>query len=141
MFITAQRPQVEYYTDHFFIISEMVYEEPDRKIALEQLSIFLGDSYVLTLQEIEYDVFDQVRSRLRLGRGYARKMKADYLACALLDATVDQFFPILETVGESIEAIEEELLRSPREIPSVNFTKPSACTSAPPHRLAASRNF
>ena len=49
--ITAQRPQVEYYTDHFFIISEMVYEEPDRKIALEQLSVLLGDSYVLTLQE------------------------------------------------------------------------------------------
>ena len=40
-------------------------------------------------------------------------MKADYLAYALLDATVDQFFPILETVGESIEAIEEELLEKP----------------------------
>ena len=51
--------------------------------------------------------------RLRNGRGYARKMKADYLAYALLDATVDQFYPILETSGESIEEIEQELLDKP----------------------------
>jgi magnesium transporter len=110
---TTQRPKVENYTDHFFIVSEMVYEE-NQRITLEQLSIFLGKSYVLTIQEeSEHDVFEQVRSRLRAGRGYARKMKADYLAYALLDATVDQFYPILESIGDSIETIEEELLRKP----------------------------
>jgi magnesium transporter len=111
---TTQRPKVEHYTDHYFIISEMIYKEENRRITLEQLSVFLGKSYVLTIQEeSEHDVFEQVRSRLRGGRGYARKMKSDYLAYALLDATVDQFFPILETLGESIEAIEEELLDKP----------------------------
>ncbi|HEY5704325.1 MAG TPA: magnesium/cobalt transporter CorA [Terrimicrobiaceae bacterium] len=111
---TTQRPKVEYYADQYFIVSEMIYEEDDRRVSLEQLSIFLGKSYVLTIQEeSEHDVFEQVRSRLRSGRGYARKMKSDYLAYALLDATVDQFYPILETLGESIEAIEEELLEKP----------------------------
>jgi magnesium transporter len=111
---TTQRPKVEHYTDHYFVISQMIYKEKNRKITLEQLSIFLGNSYVLTIQEeSEHDVFEQVRSRLRGGRGYARKMKSDYLAYALLDATVDQFYPILETLGESIEAIEEELLGRP----------------------------
>ena len=110
---TTQRPKVENYTDHFFIVSEMIYEENER-IVLEQLSIFLGKSYVLTIQEErERDVFEQVRSRLRAGRGYARKMKADYLAYALLDATVDQFYPILESLGDAIESIEEEMLRKP----------------------------
>jgi magnesium transporter len=110
---TTQRPKVEYYTDHFFIVSEMIYQEGQRT-TLEQLSIFLGQSYVLTIQEeSEHDVFEQVRSRLRAGRGYARKMKADYLAYALLDATVDQFYPLLESLGDSIESIEEELLRKP----------------------------
>jgi magnesium transporter len=110
---TTQRPKVEQYTDHFFIVSEMVYEV-DRRVTLEQLSIFLGKSYVLTIQEeSEHDVFEQVRSRLRAGRGYARKMKSDYLAYALLDATVDRFYPILETLGESVEKIEAELLRKP----------------------------
>ena len=111
---TTQRPKVEQYADQYFIVSEMIYEEDDRRIALEQLSIFLGKSYVLTIQEeSKHDVFEQVRSRLRAGRGYARNMKADYLAYALLDATVDQFYPILETLGESIEEIEEELLDKP----------------------------
>ncbi len=110
---TTQRPKVENYDDHFFIVSEMIYEE-NQRITLEQLSIFLGKFYVLTIQEeSEHDVFEQVRSRLRAGRGYARSMKADYLAYALLDATVDQFYPILESIGDSIETIEEELLRKP----------------------------
>jgi magnesium transporter len=111
---TTQRPKVERYADHYFIISEMIYQEKERRIAVEQLSLFLGESYVLTLQEESgHDVFEAVRARLRSGRGYARKMKADYLAYALLDATVDQFFPILETVGDGIEDIEEELLNKP----------------------------
>ncbi|MET0252963.1 MAG: magnesium/cobalt transporter CorA [Terrimicrobiaceae bacterium] len=111
---TTQRPKVEHYTDHYFIISDMIYKEEHRRIALEQLSVFLGKSYVITIQEeSKHDVFEQVRSRLRVGRGYARKMKSDYLAYALLDATVDQFYPIIETLGESIEAIEEELLDKP----------------------------
>jgi magnesium transporter len=55
---TTQRPKVEHYTDHYFIISEMIYKEKNRRIALEQLSIFLGKSYVLTIQEeSERDVF------------------------------------------------------------------------------------
>jgi magnesium transporter len=111
---TTQRPKVERYDDQYFIISEMIYPETDRRIAVEQLSLFLGDSYVLTLQEESgHDVFAAVRARLRSGRGYARRMKADYLAYALLDATVDQFFPILETVGDGIEAIEDDLLGKP----------------------------
>jgi magnesium transporter len=110
---TTQRPKVEQFADHFFIVSEMIYEAGMR-IALEQLSVFLGKSFVLTIQEeSEHDVFEQIRSRLRAGRGYARKMKADYLAYALLDATVDQFYPILESLGESVEKIEAELLRKP----------------------------
>jgi magnesium transporter len=111
---TTQRPKVENYADHYFIISEMVYKGDNSGIILEQLSIFLGKSYVLTIQEeSQRDVFEKVRLRLRTGGGYARTMKSDYLAYALLDATVDQFYPILETLGESIEAIEQELLDKP----------------------------
>lgn len=111
---TTQRAKVEQYADHFFIVGDMIYEEQVGRIALEQLSIFLGNSYVLTIQEeSQRDVFEQVRSRLRAGRGYARRMRSDYLAYALLDATVDQFYPIIESLGEVIETIEEELLDKP----------------------------
>lgn len=111
---TTQRPKVERFDDHFFIVSEMIYWENESRIAVEQLSLFLGEGYVITLQEEGgHDVFEPVRGRLRAGRGYSRRMKADYLAYALLDATVDQFFPVLESVGETIEEIEDELLSKP----------------------------
>ncbi len=111
---TAQRPKIELFNKHFFIVSEMLYTESDKRMVIEQLSLFLGENFVVTIQEeSEHDVFQQVRKRLREGRGFARKMRADYLAYALLDATVDQFFPVLETIGEGIEEIEEELLDKP----------------------------
>jgi magnesium transporter len=111
---TTQRPKVEQFEEHIFIISEMIYIARDGRVTVEQLSLFLGKDYVLTLQEEDgHDVFEHVRSRLRNGRGYSRKMGPDYLAYALLDATVDQFFPILEGVGDSVEDVETELLEKP----------------------------
>jgi len=111
---TTQRPKVEHFTSHFFIVSEMIYFNEESQLTFEQVSIFLGDHFVITIQEeCGHDVFEHVRARLRAGRGFARKMKADYLAYALLDATVDRIFPVLEAVGDSIESVEEELLDKP----------------------------
>jgi len=111
---TTQRPKLEHFPNHFFIVSEMVYFDEAGQLAFEQVSLFLGEYFVITLQEERgHDVFEMVRMRLRSGSGYSRKMKADYLAYALLDATVDQIFPVLESVGDSIEAVEEELLDKP----------------------------
>lgn len=112
---TAQRPKIERFGDHFFIVSEMVYFDRDGELCFEQLSMFLGPGFLLTIQEEPgHDVFEMVRGRLRTGNGYARRMGADYLAYALLDAVVDHLFPVLEQVGDSIEDVEEELLESPR---------------------------
>ncbi len=111
---TTQRPKVEYFDDYIFLVSEMVYFDQESRLAVEQLSLFLADSLVLTVQEERgSDVFDSVRARLRLGRGFARKRGADYLMYALLDAVVDQFFPVLETLGDGVEELEEELLAKP----------------------------
>lgn len=111
---TTQRPKVDVYEDHFFIVSEMLYNENDHKVVLEQLSMFLGAHYVITIQEeSEHDVFQKIRERLRSGRGFARTMQADYLAYALLDATVDQFYPTLESIADSLEDLEERLLERP----------------------------
>ncbi len=114
---TTQRPKVEAYDGNIFIVSEMAYFESANEtqaLAFEQVSLFLGAGYLITFQEEKgRDAFEAVRKRLRAGRGFARQRKADYLAYALLDATVDQFFPILETIGDAIEEIEEDLLEHP----------------------------
>lgn len=111
---TTQRPKVEYFDEYLFLVSEMVYFDQESRLAVEQVSLFLGDAFVLTVQEERgSDVFDSVRTRLRAGRGFARKRGPDYLVYALMDAIVDQFFPVLETLGDGVEELEEELLDKP----------------------------
>jgi magnesium transporter len=79
-------------------------------VKAEQVSLVVGPNYVLSFQERSGDVFNGVRERLRKGKGRIRKAGSDYLAYALLDAVVDEYFLILETIGEKIEVVEEELL-------------------------------
>jgi len=74
----------------------------------------LGKEYLITVQEeIGSDVFDPVRLRLRQGAGNARYLKADYLAYALVDAVVDHYFPLSESLGESMEEFQETVLDAP----------------------------
>lgn len=65
----------------------------------EQVSFILSDNVLITFQEEIGDVFEQIRQRLRTGAGRVRKMDADYMAYALIDAIVDYYFVILETMG------------------------------------------
>ncbi|MEO6847092.1 MAG: magnesium/cobalt transporter CorA [Chthoniobacterales bacterium] len=108
---TTQRPKIELYDTCFFIITEMIYTDKAGDLTVEQLSLFLGKEFLITIQEeAGQDVFERVRDRLRHGQGYGRKMKADYLAYALLDSAVDHFFPILESLGDNIEELEDQML-------------------------------
>jgi len=110
----GQRPKVEHYEKHLFIVLAMVYEEKDGRLCGEQVSMFLGKHLLLTIQEaVGGDVFDPVRERLRTGGGFARKSGSDYLAYALVDAIIDHYFPVLERVSESIEELEDEVLTNP----------------------------
>jgi magnesium transporter len=115
IFTTGQRPKVSEYEGHLFILLQMVYEqEQEEGLTLEQVSIVLGRSFVLTVQEEPgRDVFDSVRLRVREGCGNARFMRNDYLAYALIDSLVDYYFPVVESVGESIEQTLEMVLEQP----------------------------
>ncbi len=105
-----QRPKVELYDEHLFIVARMV--SWNSKLDTEQLSIFLGKNFVLTFQEQDHpgDCLSPLRQRLREGRGLTRTGGPGYLAYALLDAVVDAYFPVLETYGERLEAIETEVI-------------------------------
>ncbi len=112
---TPQRPKMEPYEHHIFIIAQMLYREPTGHICGEQVSMFLGQSLLITIQEDpEFDVFNPVRDRIRSGRGYIRKLGPDYLAYALLDAIIDHCYPLLEAVGDALELLEDEILDKPR---------------------------
>lgn len=111
---TDQRPKVEDYDGYLYIVLRMLrFDKERQQIQSEQLSLVLGDNYVLSLQELPGDVFEGVRERLRTGRRI-RFMKADYLAYALLDAVVDHYFVLLEHLGDQVEDLEDELVDKPQ---------------------------
>lgn len=112
---TEQRPKTEDFKDYLFTVLKMLYyDEKENKISAEQVSLILGPNFVISFQEREGDVFSPIRERVRNGKGRIRNMGADYLAYALIDAIVDNYFVILEKLGEKIEGMEEELVTNPR---------------------------
>ncbi len=106
---TTQRPKIDVYEGYLFVVLKMLYYDKNEKIIIEQVSFVLGKNYVLTFQESEGDVFDFIRERLRLANGRIRGLKSDYLMYALIDAVVDNYFSIIETLGNKIEDLETEL--------------------------------
>ena len=112
-----QRPKSDLYEGHQLVIAHMVRLDANSNVETEQLGMVFGKGFVLTVQEEpEHDVLDCVRERIRQGRGTIRSRGADYLAYALLDAVVDAFFPVLETIGERVEDIELDALAARRTV-------------------------
>jgi magnesium transporter len=111
---TEQRPKVEDYGEDLFIVVKLIsYREKTDEVEAEQISLILRPHALLSFQEKEGDDFAAVKERLRTGKGRLRKMGADYLAYTLLDIVVDQYFGVLEKLGERIEVLEGRLLTDP----------------------------
>jgi magnesium transporter len=111
-----QRPKIEEYESYLLLIVQMAVTTEDNGFLLEQISIILGQNYVITVQEEgQYDSLDAVRERIRLNKGLIRKQKPGYLAYAIWDAIIDGYFPVLEAYGERIEELENEIIASPTE--------------------------
>ncbi len=111
---TGQRPKHEEYENYIFVVLRMLTLDADGwRVKGEQVSIILGDGYVLSFQEAAGDVWDAVRDRIRTPPARIRGRGADYLAYALIDAIVDHYFQILERVGDKVEELELEVLDNP----------------------------
>jgi len=112
---TGQRPKMEDFDIYILAILKMLhYDDEASTVRTEQISIVLGPNFVISFQEVEGDVFNTLRERIRAGKGRIRRMGADYLAYALLDSVVDHYFILLEKCGERIELLEEELALNPK---------------------------
>ncbi len=108
---TGQRPKVEEFDSYIFIVLKMIrFDKEIEMIVNEQLSIILGENFLLTFQEQPGDVFEPVRERIRKQKSRIRGSGTDYLAYALIDTVVDNYIYIIELMGEKIEDLEEEIL-------------------------------
>jgi magnesium transporter len=110
---TTQRPKMEDLGEAIYLVLKMVETSPAGELSTEQMSLIFGTNYVLSFQELPGDIFDPVRERIRRGQGRIRKMGPDYLAYSLLDAIVDDYFVMMEALGERVEALEDELIANP----------------------------
>jgi magnesium transporter len=108
----GQRPRVEAYDDHVFVVAQMLLEV-DGKPAVEQVSFVLFEGTLITFQEWPGDVWQRVRARIEVRGSRLRTSGAGFLAYALLDAIVDNFFPVLERYGEALDELESRILGRP----------------------------
>ncbi|OQW49050.1 MAG: magnesium and cobalt transport protein CorA [Nitrospira sp. HN-bin3] len=111
---TDQRPKLDDYETYLFLVMKMLTTSDRGDILVEQVSLVLGRNYVLSFQENGTDVFGPVRDRLKGGKGRLRQNGSDYLVYALIDAVVDQYFAVLEMLGERIESLQERVIADPK---------------------------
>ncbi|MFN8498498.1 MAG: magnesium/cobalt transporter CorA [Anaerolineae bacterium] len=109
---TEQRPKVEDYGEYISIVLKMLrYDSIGGGVIIEQVSLILGNTYVISFQEgFEGDVFEGVRRRIRSGAGRIRVQGADYLAYALVDAIVDNYFIVLDHYLNAVEKMRAEIV-------------------------------
>jgi magnesium transporter len=108
----GQRPKAEEFDDTLFCIVQYLTYRRDG-LDKTQLSLFLGESFVVTFQPSGPDILSPVRDRLTQGRGRLRQKGACYLTYAILDLVVDAAFPALEALGSHLDSIEEGILDKP----------------------------
>jgi magnesium transporter len=109
---TYQRPKLEEFDDHLFIVTRLL-KMNEGNLHNDQLSLFVKENIVITIQEYYDDYFEAIRTRIRSGRGHLRSSSSDYLSYTLLDSIVDTYFPLLEVLGERLDELEDELFTKP----------------------------
>jgi magnesium transporter len=112
----AQRPKIEDYETYLYIVLNAirhVSDDEETGIRADQVSLVLGPHYVISFHGGDGDIFAPIRERLQRGQGRIRKMGADYLAYALMDTIVDNYFVELESFSDKVEYLEEEVVARP----------------------------
>jgi magnesium transporter len=113
---TGHRPKVEVYDNCvFFTFKMLTQKEGDINILSEQVSLVLGENYVLSFQEEPGDLFDPIRQRIRTKKGIVRERLSDYLFYLLLDITVDNYYKIVETLDDYMDKLEQTVLENPNQ--------------------------
>lgn len=109
-----QRPKMDEVEDVLFCLLNMLYyNEEDQTVEQEQISIVLGKNFVISFQEdANKDVFNPLRDKLKLSNSKIRQRTADYLCYTMLDLIVDNYYIVMERLGDRIEMLEEEVIRN-----------------------------
>lgn len=108
-----QRPKVEEFDTHLFILSRMKYTNAERVFIDEQISLFVFENLVLSFQDYEEDCLQPVRDRLKKVNSRIRQNDAFFLAYSIQDAIIDNYFPLLDILSDALTELENEILANP----------------------------
>ena len=108
---TTQRPKFDEFDEFiFFTLKNLKFDSVQNEILYEHINFILGENYVISFQEKDSGIFEQIRERIINGIGKARNKGADYLIFLLIDATVDNYYEVTENIEDNIESIEDNIL-------------------------------
>lgn len=109
---TMHRPKIEEFEKYLFVVFKMLYFIDGDVLKYEHVSMIVGKNYVLTFQESDGDVFDDLRTRITNPKGRLRNLGSDYMMYAILDAIVDNYIAVIEAIGDKIEDLEAHIFQS-----------------------------
>ncbi|MBS3055888.1 MAG: magnesium/cobalt transporter CorA [Candidatus Aenigmarchaeota archaeon] len=116
---TNHRIKIEYFENYIFIFLKMI--DYDKEIKIEQVSLIIGPKFVISFQEMSSNKFDVIKDRIKNSKSKLRKMDSSYLAYTLIDTIIDNYFVVLEKLGEKIEKMEHELIENPKHEIMIKF--------------------
>jgi magnesium transporter len=109
-----QRPKLEDYGNYIFaVLKKLHWNKEEEDFEYEQISLILGENYVISFQERDTKLFNPIYERIQVPKGRVRFMQSDYLFYVLIDIIIDDYFVVLEKVGEEIENMEDLLIKNP----------------------------
>ena len=122
---TDQRPKMEDYGDYIYIVLKNIYRQEGEDLLSDQISIILGNDFILSFQEQESGLFESIKEKIRKDKGRIRKEGADYLAYSIVDNIVDNYFVVLENLEEKIDDVEDDLVSKPNSdtLQNIHFLK------------------
>lgn len=114
--VEQQRAKIEMFDNYIFIaLKSLKWDKNLNRFVTEQVSLILGNNFVLSFQKSESGLFDIIKNYLTTRKGkYIREHSSDFLIYRLIDIIVDNYFDALEKLGDQIEKFEELILASPR---------------------------
>lgn len=117
---TEHKPKLEVYdSGHLFLTMKMLHLESDSPLTIssEHVSFVLGNRYLVSFQEeLSNDIFTPILSRLKASVGKTRKNGPDYLMFALMDVIIDNYFIVLERLGDQLELAEDQVIRGTKHL-------------------------
>ncbi|MCL4110215.1 UNVERIFIED_CONTAM: hypothetical protein GTU68_030599 [Idotea baltica] len=119
-----QRPSyVEYVDGHFISLKSLEYNSETSKVEKESVAIYFGKKFIITFQEHEEDIFEEIRERIIQKKGRVVTKGADYLAYLIVDYIVDHYFSVLDNIEEQVEELEETISLKSEEVDKLMIYK------------------